>query len=265
MRLVAYVCVKDDAYYIDMALKSVAPHVEGIYVQDQNSTDGTPDIVREMQKLFPDKIVLENENQPLPKFDPDYNEVWFRNKALGRAIEVFAPDFICKLDADELITEFFFTSVRSLDLTNYNAVCVSESRFMSRTLVSADQEIYGFHRKGHWNYGGHVLFWKVALGTRYHHNPDFAGHFHPILSPDPSPHHWLPGVCHIHLHRTFGPKAFDFWAEGGDEFEKVNPFNAREMAPKWFNDRGNLGTAEQVGYDWPDYVLEKWKEWGIWD
>ena len=268
MRLAAHICTKNDGYYIDMALKSVAPYVEGIYVQDQSSTDDTVGVVAKVQKMFPDKIVLETVSQPLEPFHKDYNEVEFRNKAVQRTIELFNPDFICKLDSDELITEFFFNSMRELDPVNskFNAICVSESRFISRTLVSADQEIYGFHKGGNWYYGGHVLFWRVSLGTRYHHNSAFPGcHFHPILSPDPHPYYWLPGNCHIHLHRTFGPKAFKFWAEGGDKFEEVNPFNPRTMAPKWFNDRGNLGTAEEIEYAWPDYVLAKWKEFGIWD
>ncbi|KKL69909.1 hypothetical protein LCGC14_2110210 [marine sediment metagenome] len=267
MRLAAHVSIKDDAFYIDMALKSVAPNVEGIYVQDQSSTDGTPDVVREMQKLFPGKIVLETVPQPYDmQFHKDYNEVEYRNRAVKKTIELFNPDFICKLDADEIITQSFFDTMRGLDLEKFNAVCVSESRFISRKLVSRDLEIYGFKIAGHWYYGGHILFWRASLGTMYAHNPSFPGcHFHPILQPDPAPYYWMPGNYHIHLHRTFGPKAFRFWAEGGDEFEKVNPFNAREMAPKWFNAKENLGTAEEIEYDWPDYVLEKWKEWGIWD
>lgn len=266
MRLAAHMVVKNDVYYVDMALKSVAPNVEGIYVQDQSSTDGTPDVVREMQKLFPGKIVLETVEQPYERFHKDYNEVEYRNKALQRMIELFNPDFICKLDADEIITQFLFDTIRSSELDQYNAVCVSESRFISRKLVSADQEVYGFKVGNHWYYGGHVLFWRVSLGTIYHHNPAFPGcHFHPILLPDPQPYIWIPGNCHIHLHRTFGPKAFDFWREGGDEFENHHPFNPRVSAPKWFNDRVNLPTCVEIDYAWPDYVLAKWKEFGTWD
>jgi hypothetical protein len=33
--------VKDDEYYVDMALRSVLPYVDGVYIQDQMSTDGT--------------------------------------------------------------------------------------------------------------------------------------------------------------------------------------------------------------------------------
>ena len=267
MRLAAHMVVKDDAYYIDMALKSVAPNVEGIYVQDQSSTDETVEVVKEVQKLFPDKIVLETVEQPYERFHKDYNEVEYRNRAVEKTIELFNPDFMCKLDADEIITQSFFDNIRNLgNIHEFNSVCVSESRFISRKLVSADQEVYGFKVDGHWYYGGHVLFWRVSLGVRYHHNPAFPGcHFHPIMSPDPQPSYWLPGNFHIHLHRTFGPKAFDFWREGGDVFEDHNPFNPRVSAPKWFNDKVNLPTCVEIDYDWPDYVLQKWERWGIWD
>lgn len=47
MKIVAWMVVKEDEYYVDMAIKSVAPFVEAIYVQDQKSNDNTVKIIQE--------------------------------------------------------------------------------------------------------------------------------------------------------------------------------------------------------------------------
>lgn len=273
MKLAATMVIRDDAFYVDMALKSILPYVDGIYIQDQGSTDGTVAVIEEVMPLFPGKIVLEIVPTGLPRFDPGYNEPEFRNKALDRTIELFDPDFVCKFDADEVATPLLFEKIEEIEKketsgefpSQINALCCSEGRFISRNLISADREAYGFERDGNWYYGGHIWFWRKSLNIRYTRNPAFTTYFHCILNPDPVPYLWIPGICHIHLHRTFGPKAFDFWAEKGDVFERVNPFNAREMAPIWFHHNINLGTAEKVEFAWPDYVLQKWEAWGIWD
>ncbi len=263
MKLAAYMVIKDDVFYVDMALKSISPFIEGIYVQDQGSTDGTIELIEKVKKDF-SNIVLEIVPHPYPRFDIRYDEVEFRNKALARCIELFNSDWVCKFDSDELMTEHFFNTIRSADLSKYNAICTSESRFISKDMLSADKEAYGFQINGNWYYGGHVTFFRSSLGVRYRKNPQLSSSFHPVFTIDPDPYYWIPGICHPHLHRTFGPKAFDFWAEGGDVFERTNPFNARIMAPKWFNHKINLGTSEKVDFRWPEFVLEKWEKFGIW-
>ena len=272
MRLAAHMVVRDDAYYVDMGLRSILPHIEGIYIQDQGSTDGTCAVIRELMPEFPGKIVLEVKPTGLPRFDRRYNEIEFRNAALERTIEIYNPDFICKFDADELVTPLLFGQIANCNLQGINGICIAESRFISKTLMSANQEIYGHFIEGDWYYGGHIFFWRVSHGTKYAQNPAFSNSFHPILQPDPRPYIWLPGITHIHLHRTFGPKAFKFWNEGyadkgiaENPIDMVNPFNARTMASEWFNDKENLGTAIKVDFDWPDYVLKKWEAWGIWE
>lgn len=265
MRFSAYMVIKDDAYYVDMALKSILPYIEGIYIQDQGSSDGTVDVIKSCP--YQEKIVLEVEEdlRNIPRFHSElYDEVYYRNKALVRAEEIFSTDFICKFDADELVTPLLFKKIANVS-GDVRSICVEESRFISKNLVSADNETYGVLRDGRLYCGGHILFWSAGRGIKYVRNPAFSNSFHPILAPDPHPQVWIPGITHIHLHRTFGPKALDFWREGGDEFGNEFPFNARVMAPKWFHARENLGTAVKVDFDWPEYVLEKWQKFGIWE
>jgi hypothetical protein len=63
----------------------------------------------------------------------------------------------------------------------------------------------------------------------------------------------------------FGPKAFNFWRSDGDEFEETKPFNPRKQAPKWFSSPVNMGSAIKIDYPWPDFIMDKWKEWGVYD
>jgi len=40
-RLAVWMIVRDDVYYVDMAIKSVLPFVDGIYILDNGSSDRT--------------------------------------------------------------------------------------------------------------------------------------------------------------------------------------------------------------------------------
>lgn len=262
MRIAAFMVVKDDAYYVDMALKSVLPHVVGVYIQDQGSTDGTVETI----KSVPDpegNIVLECVDTGLGRFDPNYDEPHYRTMAVERCEERFKPDWILKLDADEIYTEHFFRSLKDRDLSGVNAVRVAGDRFISRTHRSVHPSAIEISPAGIPYVDPHTQLWRAGQGVKYISNPAFQ-RFHPILSPDPQPQLWLPGVCNIHLHRIFGPKAVAFWQEGGEKAPEGPPYHPPTMFPAWYNSAVNMGNAEEVAFDWPEYVLAKWDEWGRW-
>jgi glycosyltransferase involved in cell wall biosynthesis len=268
MKIVAYMVVKNDEFYIDMALQSVLPFVAGIYIQDQKSTDGTTDIIRSFVNKYPDLIkhdVVDTEINE--RFDPNYNEPKYRSLAVQKAEELYNPEFILKLDADEIYTEHFFKSVLSLKGfgDNYRGAKVSGDRFISKIYKTGCPYSVTMSPQGKRFYDPHTQIWKADLHVRYYRNPAMSGFLHCVHSPDPQPVYWLDGICNIHLHRTFGPKAFNFWAEGGDIFERKTPFNPQVSAPKWYNNQVNIKTAEQVNFKWPSFVLDKWKEWGVWE
>ncbi len=269
--MAAFMVVKDDVFYVDMALKSVIPYVKGVYIQDQMSVDGTYEKVLQMKEEYPGKIVVEQIDTGTPeRFGPDYNEPKFRNMALRRAEELFKAAWVLKLDADEIYTEYFFKRLKGLLVGNPKFECIrlSGERPISKdywaTLGSTELEKTEWSPEGGKFGDPHTQVWRAG---KYYYacNPGLPGtFFHPILTPDPQPQYWLPGITNVHLHRTFGPKAFNFWAEGGEDFERKTPFHPPSMCPGWYNNRVNMGTAEKRDFVWPEYILTRWKEWGIW-
>jgi glycosyltransferase involved in cell wall biosynthesis len=260
MRIAAFMVVKNDAFYVQMALRSVLPHVVGVYIQDQGSTDGTVQAIRAMAC---DKIVADFINTGLPRFDKEYNEPRYRTIAVEECERIFKPDWILKLDADEIYTEHFFRSLETRDLSDVNAVRVAGDRFISRTHRSVHPSAIEVSPAGVPFVDPHTQLWRAGMGVKYVSNPAFV-RFHPVLSPDPVPQLWLPGVCNIHLHRTFGPKAVAFWQEGGEKAPPGPPYHPPTMFPAWYNSGANMGNAEEIAFEWPDYVLREWDQWGTW-
>jgi hypothetical protein len=266
--IVAVMVVKDDAYYVSMAIKSVLPFVRGVYIQDQMSVDGT---YGEIKKLKSEKIWVDLvDTGHKERFEPTYNEPYWRSLALRRAEELFNPAWILKIDADDMFTPFFFHRLDVLlaDDSAIEGVRVSGDRPISKDYWAMEGS-YELEKTEFCPEGGrygdpHTQLWRAGK-YYYIQNPALPGtNFHPVLFPDPQPVYWLPGLCNIHLHRTFGPKAFAFWAEGGDVFENKTPFHPPTMAPKWYNHKVNMGSAEKRIFEWPDYVIEKWEVWGVW-
>lgn len=268
MDIVAWMVVRNDAYYVDMALKSVLPYVRGIYVQDQFSDDGTYEKVLEFidsgAPIVVERVCTGTEG----RFHTQYDEPKYRSLALERAEAVFAPGWLLKLDADEIYTPHFFAELDKqaprFERRDFNGVRVAGDRFISKERRSVHPSAIEHHR-GIAFVDPHTHLWRGDLGVRYKQNPAMSGYLHCIPLPAPEPLYWVEGICNIHLHRTFGPKSLPFWTEGGDKFDpSVRPFNAITMAPKWYGSPINLGCSEVANFEWPDYVLERWREWGIW-
>ena len=276
MKITLWMVILDDEYYVDMALKAALPYVDGIYIQEQGCTDDSVKVIRETVK-HQVPIVIDHVPHNLGRFSPAYNEPEFRNQAIDNAEMLFPKnDWLLQCDADDLYTPLFFESVKKLDaegkLEGFNSIRQSGERFISPEWRAQEgdnelgiiQEIDGVKYLD-----PHTRLWRMRQGVRYVVNPEFSdGDFpflHCVLMPEPVPVYWLPGICVIHLHRMFGPKAWAFWEEGGDVFERRTPFNPAKQAPKWFAADVNMGNAKHTPYDWPDFVIEKWLKWGEYD
>lgn len=236
------------------------------------STDGTYERIlslkpeRDGEKIFVEQIDTGHRE----RFEQGYNEPHWRTEAVKQAEGIFSPEWILKLDADEIYTEYFFHRLETL-LTpdfKFEAVRVSGDRPVSKdfwaTLGSTVLEKTEFSPEGGRFGDPHTQLWRAGK-YYYTTNPGLSGTFlHPVLTPNPEPQYWLPGICNLHIHRIFGPKAFNFWAEGGDVFERKTPFHPPTMAPKWYFHKVNMGTAEWRRFKWPDYVMKKWEAWGCW-
>ena len=269
MRIAAFMVLKNDVFYLPMALQSVRPYVIGVYVQDQGSTDGSWKFLKDLQAKDGENLIVEQTDTGLERFDKEYNEPYYRTIAVERCEEHFKPDWILKLDADEIYTEDFFRRLFRNDLlvkdAQWNAIRVAGDRFISETHRSVHPTAIEMSPEGIPFVDPHTQLWRAGMGVKYTSNPAFQ-RFHPILIPDPQPQYWMQGICNIHLHRTFGPKAKAFWAEGTDIIDPSKPLYPPISCPHWFKSAVNMGNSEEVDFTWPDYVLEKWATWegGVW-
>ena len=254
-----------EEYYVDMALKSMMPYVSGIYVQDQGCTDNTIGVIK---KTVGDAVplMIEEVYNPFPRFSLEYNEPLYRNGSIERCESVFNSDWIIQCDADDIFTPFLFNQVQRLENTGilscYNGIFYSSDRFITpgyKTGWRGDMIEFG----GKMWTDPHYKFWRTSVKLRYPERD--AGHFHNTPAKDPHPVICVEGICNIHLHRMFGPKAFNFWRSDGDVFEETIPFNPRKQAPKWYSSPQNMGSAIKVDYPWPEFIIRKWKEWANYD
>lgn len=269
MNIAAWMVIRSydgiEEYYVSMAVKSILKYVDALYVQDQGCEDATIQVVKD---TVAGQIPLTVEFIPtgLPRFHPEYNEPNFRSLALARCEEIFKPDWLLKIDADDVYTPLFFEKIEEMEatgeLSKYNSIRHSSERFITPEWRSQSK-----HARctvgGIDYYDPHSHLWRSGLGIWYVKNPGMGNSFfHCVLNKEPNPTFWLPGICNIHLHRSFGNKAFKFWAEGGDVFEEIIPFDPKKQAPKWFFSQLNAGEAIYSPHEWPDYIMSKWKKWG---
>jgi hypothetical protein len=194
----------------------------------------------------------------------EYDEPKYRSMAVAETERCFPEaEWILKLDADEIYTKEFFDKIHNMNLSSFNGVRVSGDRFISPTYRSVHPTSIEMSPDGKIFIDPHTQLWRSGRGHNYVPNPGFT-RFHPILMPNPEPLLWLPGICNVHLHRTFGPKALNFWAEGGDKTMTGPPYHPPSMAPNWYYSSANMGNAEEVQFEWPPDVMARWIEWGVW-
>lgn len=93
MTIYAHTLVKNEERWLWYSVNSVAPYVDKILLWDTGSTDRSIEIEKELQKKYPDKIILKNRPQ---KTAEEFTEV--RQEMLDET----KGDWILMLDADEV-------------------------------------------------------------------------------------------------------------------------------------------------------------------
>ncbi|MBC8233050.1 glycosyltransferase family 2 protein [bacterium] len=277
-KLACWIICRNDGYYIDMAIKSVLPNVAGIYILDNGSDDNTIDVIKSFHS---DKIVLEQqrydtpfadsegdisaENHPYWRWDEQYDgnslEAQTRNYAVQRCHDIFNPDWLLNLDADEVVTKTLFNRLNQLDLNIVTSIDHSTERFIDSQHIAREPGTWGYMR-----YDPHIRFWKATTPMKWLRQYKEYGHVR-IIGPQEitdgnkfSPSKWsnewiehcraygeenrvfLYDILHIHLHRMFGPKSVNFFRVYGNNhaFKLKVDFNWEKELP---------------------FVLDKWKKW----
>lgn len=276
-KLACWMVVRDDSYYVDMAIKSVLPYVDGFYILDNGSADGTIEIIESFNS---DKIVLEKIRHDIPCNKDAHNsqerfpeyftwdeaclgnslEAQTRSACVKSCVETFSPDWLIQIDADEVYTKLFFETLSRLDLGRLKAVQHSTDLFWGQNYIARQPEIWQGDK-----YDPHHRSWSGKLNVEWHRlakNKDVI----PLMMPGKKwfdkDCQWINGIVHIHLHRMFGPKSTGLWnvMKSDDGRVCVEPVDKTLFKKLCSN-------AKKVGFDWDKelpFVIEKWREWGVW-
>lgn len=291
-RIAGWMVVRDDAYYVDMAVKSMDGHVDGFFVLDTGSVDETPEILKTMAENFKSQMIVERKSfGGLAPFSKDYREAEARNYALDRATELFSPDWLVQIDSDEIFNsrywEIFCTIQDRDDAENYGH---STHEGITLNAIYNGPEchtVWGDHLL----YDPHIRAWRARKKVRWvklqgrHVIPMVEGEMEDL------PFSFVTGEqVHFHLKRSFGPKSILYWMSGwrdggmamllkefglmtpelfkalGSEMIRRQFFGSSFKTGKFVHPDHELSEIMKncVGYEHPlpEFVKEKWREWG---
>jgi glycosyltransferase involved in cell wall biosynthesis len=286
--------VKNEQFYIEMALRSVIDFVDGVFVIDTGSIDNTLNILYSLKILYP-KLYFEQKKfcESSDRFPPDYDEVISRNYAIERALNIFGDNsWIIILDGDEVLNPRYFECLS-------DAINVGAKTFGHSTNVPASpylvwgEEKYYVTWSDKWKlFDPHVRAWNTNLNVRFVRRLQQGHMILKEVGKEEDLHHEYVTTdnVHFHLHRGFGPKCLyrfinriNFECTGreacknlGIEYKDI--FNQKllmEKFPKYFDSDGKFIPPFDMDLSWkssfkpmthplPDYVVEKWKRWGYW-
>ena len=300
MRKVVWLVVRDEEFYIDMAIECAAKYVDGIYVLDTGSKDGTFQTIFNLQKKYKNIVYEYKEfggdsrfgikSGQKPGFAEIYREKDARNYAIEQALVYFKPvDWLVQLDADEVVNERYWEILDTLtgpdDLSFGHSTCVPYTPY----LISDNPQSMVVW-KGIRLFDPHVRAWSTKLHVKWAHPegrhviPKIVGH-----DEDLPVYRVTKDHVHFHLHRAFGPKSIHAWLTQfsqawGQASETLNIpiediFNQKvykKRYPEWFKDgkfnpdrswheyRIRTYGATKISHPLPDFVVKKWEDWGKW-
>jgi glycosyltransferase involved in cell wall biosynthesis len=202
----AVIVARDEAYFLPLTLPSVRALADHVFVLDTGSVDGTVDYLQDSgvnfeQRDFGGAYRFDGGSYTGSVGSTDrgpYREMEARNYALDRAAELFAPDWIIRMDADESFHASLFEEMRtgSADAIGFGCeMPVAHTPFM----INRDpQSMHGGNL-----HDPHVFAWRETKArARWEHPPKS----HVCLSGLPSAR-FIDHPVHFHYHRAFGPKS----------------------------------------------------------
>lgn len=288
MKKAVWMVTRDDSWYLDMAIESVAKNVDGIFILDTGSKDATPNVVGELKQKYPNIVYEVRSFGGSRKFASDYREAEARNYAMDRAKQEFNPDWLIQLDSDEVYNFKFFDVLEK----NPGASCIAHSTHLPTSPFQTTS--YNRGDLSAWNgvqlFDPHVRTWPAKIPVRWvtrlgqHVIPRVEGKADYLDLPG---RHISQEHIHFHLHRAFGPKCiatylvdFRHAYEGAAAELKIpieQVFNQKlyeEKWPDWFEDgkfkpktdilQKLKSVSIKLTSPLPDFVIERWKEWGNW-
>jgi len=295
MKTVVPMVVKNEEFYIDMAIRSVADHVDGVYVLDTGSTDETFLKVQHLQRTYKNikyeykKFCVGNE-----RFPADYDEVISRNYCIEKAIQTFGDvGWIIILDGDEILNERYFEVFEEAKASGAKTIGHATSIPASPYLVW-NEEKYFTTWSDKWRlFDPHVRAWSTQLNVRFIRRKENISHMIlKVVGREEDLHHEyvMTDHVHFHLHRSFGPKSLyryifginmevtgrEACAKIGIDYADIfNQSLITRKFPQYFEVNGKFVPPYNLDKTWmsnfaaishplPHFVVEKWKFWGYW-
>ena len=222
------------------------------------------------------------------RFASGFQEMAARDFAMNSAIEEFKPDWIISLDGDEVVNSRFWEHLDVLDDSEFDTFMHSTSLPINFYWVSQHpldmQEVLG--RK---LFDPHIRAWRPNLNGKWVPNYDNLNiHGHLVWNREPKMA-ITSDTVHFHLHYSFGPKSlYSYFCQSEQTaqnaakildmpveeihnqkyFEKRWPErfeNGRFIPPKVEDNllwNKLLRFSIPMNHPLPDYVRERWIEWG---
>jgi len=297
--LTVFSAIRDEEFYIEMAIRSVVERSFGVYLQDTGSKDKTVSIVKNLQLEYPKKIVLEEKyfggkyrfdfgpwavGQPPTGFD----EAKARAHGSQRAIEAFPDyDWILSIDADEIVSDKMFSEVdRASGLGAFQLGHATLCPMTPYTISNRPEDFKTIsntlHNVSHRLFDPHIRAWSKKLSVVFGYG---SGGYHIWQNVSDVGRLVSDEQIHFHLHYGFGPKSVHGWlcqwtdtAKGfaksvgiPEEFcEEQRSYE--ERFPDWFVGgrfkpksevlKSVLDKSILLKDSLPKFVVDKWKEWG---
>jgi len=297
--LTVFSAIRDEEFYIEMAIRSVVERSFGVYLQDTGSKDKTVNIIKGLQLEYPKKIVLEEKyfggkyrfdfgpwvaGQPPTGFD----EAKARAYGTQRAVEAFPDyDWILSIDADEVVSDKMFNEIERASALGamqlgFATLCPMTYNTISNRSEDFKPMMDTFSNVPHVLFDPHVRAWSKALSVIFGYG---SGGYHIWQSVSDVGRIVSDEQIHFHLHYGFGPKSIHGWlcqwtdtAKGfanslgipEELCEEQWPYE--ERFPDWFVGgrfkpkleilKSVLDRSIFLKEPLPQFVVDRWKEWG---
>jgi hypothetical protein len=154
--------VKNESDVIELFLKINLRSVDKIFVIDHRSEDGTFEIAKEMQKIYPQIELFFNVNK-------EFNQSQVITEAVRRIASQNIFDYLIPLDADEFICETYpidFREILSSSVGDKEAVLIPWETYCPTSLdyFNSDSPLYNCFKK---RSSEPNQFYKVILGNEF--------------------------------------------------------------------------------------------------
>jgi glycosyltransferase involved in cell wall biosynthesis len=244
MKIVTWSIVNNEIDYIKNILEYHLPWIDGMYILDTGSIDGTWEVLEEYTKNNSKLIIEKYHTTYTPQYELSWEqmsnpfpEVEVRNYAIQRTKILLTPDWLLQLDGDEI----FLSEVKNVILAHSNAAFISHST-LNPVCDTSTHRVE--HRFGMKLYDPHSRVWNCKYNIEYIKNKSIKDkEYHCIPSIKGWNRHlfespgnvWVKDNFHFHLHWLYGRKMEMF-------LKQTSPFSTREDILKNYpiNEFGNL-------------------------